>query len=211
MTSRQIKIFLLSAVVSLTGFAVMAVYVSDFVSPHDTITTFARNVMSFSSALCLFLSGIAFYFIARVMEREIALAQVVLPVISLAMSIFIAVHLVSMTAVTVGHPAQMGESLMIESYDILDQVVLIHPSVASMVNFILFSIAGILTMTCAPCWEEKICSIGKVIVLVSTAAFVDRFLNLSHFFGLESKPIGLVSYLMFILLGAGLITVCRSK
>jgi hypothetical protein len=209
MTSKQKKIIFLSAVVSLSGFAVMAVYVSGFVSRPDAAAALERNLMSFSSALCFFLSGAAFYFIARAMEKEIAVAQVVLPVISLAISVFIIIHVVSMAMG--GFHGRMAEPLGIESYDLLDQMVLIHPSLEEMVNFILFSVAGILAMMYTAHFGEKIYFIGKVIIFVSAVALLERFLNLNHFIGSANKPMGMASFFMFILLGAGLMTVCRSK
>lgn len=209
MTPKHKTALILSAVVSLTGFVVMAVYLFGFGFRWDAAAVFAQNVMSFPSAVCFLLNGTAFYFIARVMEKEIAVAQVVLPVISLAVSVFIAIHLTSMTMGSLH--AGVGESLGFESYDMLDQMILAHPSLGSSVNFILFSVAGILAMTCALCWEEKIYVIGQVIIFVSAAALLSRFLNLGHFIGSAHKPMGLASFSMFILLGAGLVTVCRSK
>lgn len=215
MTPKHRKALILSAVIFLTGFAVTAVYMFGFVSEREAALALAQNVMSLSSAICFLLSAVALYYIARVMEGEIAVAQIVLPITSMMTSVFIAVHLVSIVVGTLY--TGMRRSLGIESYDILDQIILTHPSLESMINFTMVSIAGVLAMMCAPCRAGTPCSgkksyfIGKIIIWVSAAAILDRFLNVSYWIGLANKPMGLVSLGMFILLGAGLMTVCRSR
>ena len=215
MTPKHKKALILSTVIFLTGFAVTAVYTFGLVSEREAALAAAQNVMSLSSAICFLWSAVALYYIARVMEGEIAVAQVMLPITSMVTSVFIVVHLVCM--VMGNFSAGMRRSLGIESYDILDQIILTHPSLESMINFMMVSIAGILAMMCAPCRAGTPCSgernrsIGKIIIWVSVAAILDRFLNVSYWTGLANKPMGLVSLGMFILLGAGLMTVCRSR
>lgn len=215
MTPKHRKALILSTVIFLTGFAVTAVYMFGLVSEREAALALAKNVMSLSSAICFLLSAVALYYIARVTEGEIAVAQIVLPITSMMTSVFIAVHLVSMVIGTLY--TGMRRSLGIESYDILDQIILTHPSLEAMINFVMVSMAGVLAMMCAPCRAGTPCSgeksyfIGKIIIWVTAAAVLDRFLNVSYWIGLANKPMGLVSVGMFILLGAGLMTVCRSR
>ncbi len=209
MTSRHKRALILSALVFLLGFAVMVVYIFGFARHRHIAMVLEQSLMSFSCAFCFCLSAVALYYVSRVMEGVIAIAQVVLPIVSLMISVFISLHMVSLAMESLGTWGQ--EVLRIESHDMLDHMTVIHPSVESMVNFILIAVAAILAMTGAGCSRERIYLIGKVIILVSVIGLLDQFSNLSHFIGLAHKPIGLMSSLMFIVLGAELMTICRSK
>lgn len=98
--------------------------------------------MKFSTAICFFLSGIELYFLARFQKKDRGLAIIVVPIISMCLFLVMSSLLAS---TIIGVNVGVEEMFVRDSMMAVGSVTPGRPSIASMFNFILIALAGILT------------------------------------------------------------------
>ncbi|MDI6808122.1 MAG: hypothetical protein QME66_03950 [Candidatus Eisenbacteria bacterium] len=138
--NRQKIAKILSIIVMVAGIMVMAGWIFDIGILKSILPTWIT--MKFSTALCFFLSGLTVYFIAKSQEAQSGFAQVILPLASLTILLFMALLLASCFL-----RVRLGiEDLFIKEVQEATSQDWIagRPSIATMMEFIIIAIAGIL-------------------------------------------------------------------
>ena len=196
---------ILSLIVMAAGMAVMAGWIFDIGILKSILPMWIT--MKFSTAFCFLLSGVEAYFIAKSQQRESAAAQVILPIVSLAILLLMASFLAS---------SFLGVRLGIEDLFIKEAHQEItskdwfpgRPSVATMVAFIMIAMAGILTMLNVTNLKLKSLFLGRIITILGGLAVIGYLINapfLQYDIKGWSNPMAAHTAILFILIGLSLI------
>jgi hypothetical protein len=190
----------LSLIVIAAGFIVIIGWIFD-ISILKSISP-AWVSMKFHTAVAFTLSGITLYFIARAIEGEFDIAQIVLSMTSLMLILFMGTLLFSaVLGVRTG-----AEELFIKDNTAAKTVVPGRPSLPTMFNFLLIAAAGILTMLNSHNLRLKLKIIGLIIGLIGAIAVVGYIINSPHlyyYFAGINSAIALNTAVLFIIIGIG--------
>jgi hypothetical protein len=160
--------------------------------------------MKFSTALSFFLSGIMLYFIAQFKNGNQELAIIIIPITSLIIFLFMTALLAS---IVVGINIGIEEMFVKDPMTAVGRVTPGRPSIASMVNFVLIALAGILTLLSLKGFNKKLAIIGLAVGLIGLIAILGYIINqplLYYMVAGKSSAISLNAAIIFVLWGAGL-------
>jgi succinate dehydrogenase hydrophobic anchor subunit len=160
--------------------------------------------MKISTAICFLLSGVSLYYMAKAREGDVETAQIVL---------FITTLIVMLLMGTLFFSGLLGVRTGIEDLFVKDAagaiktVVPGRPSLPTMLNFMLMSIAAILTLVNNKSNRLAYRAIGIVIGLIGAIAITGYIIGapaLYYYFEGINSAIALNTACLFVLLGAGL-------
>lgn len=192
----------LSLVVVLGSVAVMLGWIFDIgvlksVSPSWTS-------MKFDTAAAFVLSGITLFFIARAVEGEVDLAQIILSVTTLAIVLLMGTLLF---ANVFGVRTGLEDLFVKETVVSAKTIVPGRPSIPAMLNFLLIAFAGISTVMDAKRDLPGRRTIGFVVALIGAAAIAGYVLHaprLYYFVPGVNSAMAVHTAFLFVLLGSGL-------
>ena len=160
--------------------------------------------MKFSTAIAFVASGVSLYFIVRAVEGEFEIAQVVLSITSLIISILMGLMFFSgMFGIQTG-----VENLFVNDPGSATSVVPGRPSLLTMVDFLLIALAAILTIVNPAAHLPKLKSIGIVVGATGACAVTGYILKtpaLYFYIAGASSAMALPTALLFIVMGAGFV------
>jgi hypothetical protein len=193
---------LIGIVVAISGVTVMAGWFLDI----EVLKTVLPGgvTMKFSTALSFFLSGIMLYFIAQFKKGNQELAVIILPVISLIIFLLMTASLAS---IVVGINVGIEEMFVKDPMTAVGIVTPGRLSIATMTNFFLIAIAGILTALNFKSFNKKLTVIGSVIAMIGLTAVWGYILKqplLYYMVEGKNSAMALNTAIIFVLLGAGL-------
>lgn len=167
--------------------------------------------MKFSTALCFVMSGISLFFIAGSLEKNSAAADIVLPVTSLIISLFMANLLFSVfTGVSIG----IEDMFVKETGKAIKTTVPGRPSVGTMVAFLLISASGILTLLKSSLINGFLAGIGWMVSALGAVAISGYLIKMPVLYFTVtgwSTAMALHTAILFFLLGIGLILTVKGK
>jgi hypothetical protein len=161
--------------------------------------------MKISTAICFLLSGVSLYYMARAREGDSETAQIVL---------FITTLIVMLLMGTLFFSGLLGVRTGIEDLFVKDTAGAIktvapgRPSAPTMLNFMLMSVAAILTLVNIKRLRPAQKTIGIVIGLIGAIAIIGYIIGapaLYYYFEGINSAIALNTACLFVLLGAGLL------
>lgn len=194
---------LLSFIVSISGIAVIMGWMFD-ISALKSISPYWIS-MKFDTAVCFLLSGITLYFINRAVEGEFDKAQIVIFITSLVTLLFMGTLFFSMFF---GVHTGVEDIFVNETKVSAKTVVPGQPSLLTMINFILISLAGILTILGVKNVRSKLKIIGMAVGAIGLLAVAGYIINVPILYyylkGLNSA-MACHTAILFVILGAGLL------
>jgi len=206
-TSKTVKI--LSIIVTAVGIMVMIGWVFDI--PILTSILPQWVTMKFSTALSFFLSGVTLYLIAMVFSGKKEIARAVLPIPTLLILLLMATLLVS---VFVGIRTGIEDLFVKEAEGAVKTTTPGRPSAGTMFDFILISVAGILTMYNAGKFKNTVFGIGFAVLAVGGVGVLGYIINapiLYYTISGWSTAMALHTAILFVLLGVGLVLVGKGN
>jgi hypothetical protein len=193
----------LSLIIIAAAIAVIAGWV--FNIPLLKSISPAWTSMKISTAMCFLLSGVSLYYMARAREGEVETAQIVLFITTLIVMLL-------MGTLFFSHIFNMHtglEDLFIkDAAGAIKTVVPGRPSLPTMFNFMLMSLAAILTLVNGKGLRAAHRTIGIVIGLIGAIAITGYIIGIpALYYYLEgiNSAIALNTACLFVLLGAGLL------
>ena len=197
---RFVKI--LSLFVAAAGLAVMAGWMFDInvlksLSP-DWVS------MKFSTAVAFAASGASLFFIVRVVEGEFDMAQVVLSLTSLTITLLMGLLLFS---AILSIPTGI-ENLFVKEIGEVKSVAPGRPSVPTMINFLLMALTAILALQHPARLLPKLKFIGIIIGMTGSLAAMGYLFNapfLYYYIAGVNSAMALHTALLFVILGIGLL------
>lgn len=195
--------------VSLSGAVVMAGWFLNIGILKSILPVWVS--MKFSTALSFFLSGIMIYFVARFQKKERELAVVVIPILSM----IILLLMTSLLASTL-----MGVSVGVETMFVKESIMAVgsvtpgRPSVATMIDFFLLAVAGILTIMNIERLNKIPAIFGVMVAATGLMVILGYCINYSLlYFAVSGKSsaMALHTAILFILSGVGLVLTARNK
>ena len=192
---------LISCVVALAGITVIIGWIFDIRSLISIRPEWIS--MKFSTAFCFILSGVTLYFIARALEGELDAVQVILPITSLVLILFMGTFFFSfITGVHIGL-----EDLFFRDVTLVPTSVAPgRPSLPTMINFLLVAVASFLILLNNDSVRSKLRLIGFVISAVGLLAVIGYVFNVPLFYyyirGINSA-VACHTAILFVVLGAG--------
>jgi hypothetical protein len=202
--NKKIKITeVLGIIVFLSGSVVMMGWIFDIDILKSILPVWVT--MKFSTALCFSLSGITMCFIASSQEKGLGIAQVVLPITTLGILLFMATLLIS---VFIGVRTGVEDLFVREVVGTVKTTTPGRPSVGTMINFILVATAGILTMLNITRLKVKLLAIGGIVAVIGGVAIIGYIFSVPVFYyTIEgfSTAMAFHTAILFVLLGTGLI------
>jgi hypothetical protein len=192
----------LSIFVAAAGLTVMIGWVFDIGVLKSLSPSWVS--MKFSTAVAFVASGVSLYSIVRVMEGEFDMAQVVLSLTSLTITLLMGVLFCSAVfSIPTG-----VENLFIKESGEIKSAAPGQPSVPTMINFLLMAVAAILTLQHPVRLLPKLRMIGIAVGLIGILATAGYLFNtpLLYYYleGLNSA-MALHTALLFVVLGTGLL------
>lgn len=167
--------------------------------------------MKFTSAVCFILSGILLYYINVAVSGRTETAQVILPLASMLIMMFMVTILSSVLLRT--HTGI--EDLFVKEVEgALGTAVPGRPPIVAMINFILVSVAGLCAMYSPEDARPKAFLAGVVVLLIGMVAAIGHLTSTPLFYydipGINTA-MPLHGAALFILLGVGLISIGGKK
>lgn len=192
----------LSFLVSAAGLSVMAGWIFDINLLKSLSPEWVS--MKFSTAVVFVISGITLYFIVRVLEGEFDMAQVVLSLTTLTITLLMGVLFCS---VVLGIPTGI-ENLFFNETREVKSVAPGRPSVPTMLNFLLMALSAILTLQYPSRLMQKLKVIGLILGFSGTLAVAGYIFNvplLYYYIEGVNTAMALHTALLFVILGTGLL------
>lgn len=199
----------LGILISLAGLVVMAGWFLDITLLKSILPVWVS--MKFSTAFSFFLSGIMLYFIARFQKQERELALIFLPLISMVILLLMS----SLLASTI-----IGVSIGVEEFFVKDSMIAVRsvtpgrPSVATMINFVLIAITGIMVPFGFRKIFKLLIMLAAVIGLIGLSAVFGYIFNQPLFyFAVAGKSSAMACHTaaLFVLWGTGALLTGKNK
>lgn len=198
----KITVRILACAVIFSGLAVIAGW--EFGVPGLLSVYSGWMNIKFNTAVVFVFSGILLYFIARSREGDVDKAQVMIPIVSLVIILFIGTSFFSsILGIRTG-----VEDLFIEGQTGSITAVAGKPSMPMMLGFLLIASAGLLTVAGAKKISLKLKVTGLILVLIGAAAAAGYLFNFPPlYYYIKGINSGMAFYtaVLFILLGGGLL------
>ncbi len=191
----------LSACVMIVGMIVMCGWIFDISILKSILPMWVT--MKFSTALCFLISGIIIISIAW-MKKYPGFAQISLSMTTMLLMLFMAsLFLSSFTGMRTG----IEDLFVREVQGALKTITPGRPSLGTMVNFILISIAGIMAMFQSPQLKIFLMIIGRMVLMIGGIAVFGYVLNLPllyYTFEGFSTAMACHTALLFMIVGSSL-------
>jgi len=208
---KKIKIAkLLSIIVGLCGIIVILGWIFDIGILKGIMPGWIT--MKFSTAFCFLLSGITIYLIARSQERSSHIGQIILSITSSIILLIMGTFLAS---------SFLGTKLGLDEAFIRDiQAASVknwipgRPSIATMIEFVLIAIAGILAILNLENLKIKLLYLGWSIFLIGGLAFFGYLIRvplLYYDIKRYTNPMAFHTSILFVLRGISLILLGRRR
>jgi len=198
---------ILATIVIITSIAVMFGWIFNIALLKSILPFWVT--MKFSTALSFFFSGLILYFIIK--SKPGGSSQVVLPISALIILLLMGTLL---TSVILNVRTGIEDLFVQEEEDAIKTTTPGRPSIGTMVNFILISVAGIVTMFGALHLKRYLTYLGSIVGIIGIIAILGYIFNLPVlYYAVEdfSTAMAFHTALLFILLGVGLFLVGRNK
>ena len=151
--------------IALAGAIVMAGWFLDIAALKSILPVWVT--MKFSAALAFVLSGIELYYIARFQKNDREVSIIVIPVVSM----IILLLMTSLLASTfLGMNVGIEEMFVKEQSSAIRSVAPGMPSVATMINFVLIAMAGILKISNISMARKLFVMFGVLVALIGAVA-----------------------------------------
>jgi hypothetical protein len=193
---------ILSLFVTAAGLTIMAGWIFDIGVLKSLSPSWVS--MKFSTAVAFAASGVSLFYIVRVLEGEFDMAQIVLSLASLTITLLMGVMFFS---AVFGIPTGI-ENLFIKETGEIKSVVPGRPSVPTMINFLLIALAAILTLQHPVRLRPKLKTIGIIVGLTGALAAAGYLFNaplLYYYIAGVNSAMALHTSLLFVILGTGLV------
>ena len=194
---------LLALVVIISGIAVIIGWIFNIGILKSILPSW--TTMKFSAAISFVASGIMLYSIVIALEGNIDQAQLIIPtavlIIVLTMGIFFFSSLLNIRT-------GIEDLFVKEGSGAVKSITPGRPAVSTAVNFILLSIAGMLTLVESKGLRSKLKIIGVTVALIGVVAVIGYITNspfLYYFIEGVSSAMACNTAILFIILGIGLI------
>jgi hypothetical protein len=191
-----------SLLVTAAGLTVMAGWIFDINMLKSLSPDWVS--MKFSTAVAFAASGVSLYYIVRVLENEFDMAQVVLSLTSLTITLLMGVLFFS---AILGIPTGI-ENLFVKETGEIKSVAPGQPSVPTMINFLLMALAAILALQHPARLLRKLKIIGIIVGLtgaLAAAGYVFNMPLLYYYLEGVNSAMALHTALLFVILGTGLL------
>jgi uncharacterized protein with PQ loop repeat len=199
----------IGVIVSLGGIVVMAGWLLGIEALKSILPVWVT--MKFPTAFSFLLCGIELYFIARFQKKDRELPVIVIPIISMAIFLLMA----SMIASTIiGVSVGVEEMFVKESINIVKSVTPGRPSVATMFNFIIMAMSGILTTINVKRLSGAPVIFAAIIIVIGSMAVLGYAINQPLlYFAVpgKSSAMALHTAILFVLWGLGSALIEKSK
>jgi hypothetical protein len=192
----------LALLVTAAGLAVMTGWIFDIAVLKSLSPAWVT--MKFTTAVSFAASGISLFFIVRMLEGEFDTAQVVLSLASLVLALLMGLLFCS----TVFGISTGIESLFIKETGEVKTVAPGHPSLPTMINFLLIALAAILALQHPARLKRKLGAIGLILVFtgaLATAGYIFNAPLLYYYIEQVNTAMALHTALLFVILGTGLL------
>ncbi|GEM_PF-1468522 len=199
-------------ILSIIVIAVGAVVTIGWIYDIDILKQISPGwvTMKLSTALSFLSSGFILYLMNDLRKRNSELARLLLPSPTMFVLFFMGILLVSsLIDIRTGI-----EDLFIRENEAVQSVTPGRPSIGTMLSFILIVIASLASLRNAATLNKQLSVIGLTIVVIGVLAIVGYTVNLPMlYYAVEgwSTAMALHTAFMFVLLGAGITSLARSK
>lgn len=167
--------------------------------------------MKATTAISFILSGVIVYCIAKSQQKSSSAVSVILPITTMVILILMVTHL---SASWLGLRLGLDSLFVRESNGAIMSVIPGRPSVATMIEFILIAIAGVLTMLNPANLKTWLLFLGWIVVFIGAAAVAGYILSLpALYYYIEgiSTAMAFHTAILFVLMGLSLILVRKQE
>lgn len=200
---------LLSFVITLGGAIVMAGWILEIEALKSILPFWVT--MKFLTALSFFLSGIILYFVAYNTEGGGVLNQIMIAISSILILFF----MLNLLLATLFNFSTGIEDLFVhELRDAVKTTLPGRPSIGTMINFTLVSIAGLTSLFEVKKFNHKIYIIGIIVLIISSIAVLGYIASIPLLYYTitgYSTAMALHTAILFMLAGIGFINCRKTK
>jgi hypothetical protein len=199
---RNFFVKVISLFVTLAGLAVMAGWMFDI----EVLKSLSPGwvSMKFSTAIAFAASGVSLFYIVRTLEGEFDMAQIVLSMTTLTITLLMGVMFFS---AVFGIPTGI-ENMFDKEIGEIKSVAPGRPSVPTMLNFLMMALAAILTLQHPARLKPKLKTIGILMGLIGSLAAMGYLFNaplLYYYLAGVNSAMALHTALLFTILGTALV------
>lgn len=200
---------LLSFVITLGGAVVMAGWILEIEALKSILPFWVT--MKFLTALSFFLSGIILYFVAYNTEGGSVLNQIMIAISSILILFF----MLNLLLATLFNFSTGIEDLFVhELRDAVKTTIPGRPSIGTMINFTLVSIAGLTSLFEVKKFNHKIYIIGIIVLIIGSIAVLGYIASVPLLYYTitgYSTAMALHTAILFMLAGIGFIKCRKTK
>lgn len=200
---------LLSFVITLGGAIVMAGWILEIEALKSILPFWVT--MKFLTALSFFLSGIILYFVAYNTEGGFVLNQIMIAISSILILFF----MLNLLLATLFNFSTGIEDLFVhELRDAVKTTIPGRPSIGTMINFTLVSIAGLTSLFEVKKFNHKIYIIGIIVLIIGSIAVLGYIASVPLLYYTitgYSTAMALHTAILFMLAGIGFIKCRKTK
>lgn len=192
---------ILSFIVTFGGAIVMAAWILELEVLKSILPIWVT--MKFLTALSFFLSGIILYFVISTLECRSSFAQIALSITTI-ISLFLLLSL--LISIFLNTPTGFESLFVREFKDAIKTTAPGRPSIGTLINFILVTLVGLLTLFNIKKLNQKIHIIGLIIIIIGSIAIVGYIFSISLlYYTIEgySSAMALHTAILFIITGTG--------
>ncbi|MFH1875417.1 MAG: hypothetical protein ABH865_00815 [Candidatus Omnitrophota bacterium] len=161
--------------------------------------------MKATTALSFILSGITVYFIAKSQQKSSGATLVILPISTMLLLLLMVTHL---SATCLGLSLGLDGLFVKESNGVVMSVAPGRPSLATMIEFILIAVAGVLTMLNPAKLKAWLVFLGWVVMFIGSMAvigYIFRIPVLYYYIEGVSTAMACHTSILFVLSGLSLV------
>lgn len=200
---------IISVIVMISGITVMIGWIFDIGVLKSILPNWVT--MKFTTALSFLLSGIILYFIIEATKGKSEIADIVLPIASLIILLLMVTILASLFF---GIRTGVEDLFVKEAKGAVVTTIPGRPSVATIIDFILIAIAGILTMFKSINLIKQLFWIGFAIGLSGILAVIGYVIDVPLFYYFiegKSTAMAIHTAILFTIIGIGLFILKKEK
>lgn len=169
-----------------------------------------RTSMTFTTSVCLVFSGVAVYFMSRVLEGKTSLSEIILSASGLVIFLLMGTNFVShFSGVYTGM-----EVLFVKEHGVPLKTPMGTPSLPTTIGFIFVVLSGILFMSDSAKLKKLVGWCGLPVMGVGLLAIIGHALNNSTlYYAIKDQTTGMAFHtaVLFVLLGAGIILISKTR
>lgn len=167
--------------------------------------------MKVTTAIAFILSGVTLYFITKSQQKSSSAALVILPIATMALLLLMVTHLL---ATFLGLRLGLEDLFVKESNGAIMSTIVGRPSVATMIEFILIAVAGVLTMLNPANLKIWLAFLGWIVMFIGGMAvigYIFRTPSLYYYIEGVSTAMAFHTAILFVLIGVSLILLGSKK